>query len=70
MEFWYKDKDGQEFSISKYIVEYDEDSGTFSVCLYEKEWDENGKEYFQVGDEEFATYDEVLDFLKMGNVWQ
>ena len=70
MEFWYKDKDGQEFVISKYIVEYDEDSGTFSVCLYEKEWNENGKEYFQVGDEEFATYVEVLDFLKEGNVWQ
>ena len=63
--FLYEDDNGQ-FFISQYTVEYNEDAHTFIICLYTKDLDENLEEYFQVGSEEFATYDEVLNFLKKG----
>ena len=64
--FYYKDENDAVFFISKYTIEYNEDAHTYSVYLYESEWGDYGKEYYQVGDEEFATYDEVLNFLKEG----
>ncbi len=64
--FYYKDENDAVFFISKYTIEYNEDAHTYSVYLYEHEWGENGKEYFQVDDKEFSTYDEVLNFLKEG----
>tara|TARA_E500000178_G_scaffold342038_1_gene386678 strand:- start:221 stop:421 length:201 start_codon:yes stop_codon:yes gene_type:complete len=63
--FLYED-DNEQFFISQYTVEYNEDANTFSIYLYTKDLDENLEEYFQVGSEEFATYDEVLNFLKKG----
>ncbi len=66
--FLYEDDNGQ-FFISKYTVEYNEDSQTYSVRLYTKDLDEDLEKYFEVDEQEFATYDEVLNFLKKGEKW-
>jgi hypothetical protein len=55
---------GEVFFISQYTVEYNEDSHTYHVYLYGRGWQDDGKEYFQVDDKEFATYNEVLNFFK------
>ena len=63
--FLYEDDNGQ-FFIAKFTVEYNEDSQTYSVRLYTKDLDEDLEKYFEVDEQEFATYDEVLNFLKKG----
>ena len=63
--FLFKDDNGQ-FFISKFTVEYNEDSQTYSVRLYTKDLDEDLEKYFEVDEQEFATYNEVLNFLKKG----
>ena len=45
--FLYEDDNGQ-FFISKYTVEYNEDSQTYSVRLYTKDLDEDLEKYFEV----------------------
>tara|TARA_E500000318_G_scaffold31646_2_gene31431 strand:+ start:12744 stop:12944 length:201 start_codon:yes stop_codon:yes gene_type:complete len=65
--FLYEDDNGQ-FFISKFTVEYNEDSQTYSVRLYTKDLDEDLEKYFEVDEQEFATYDEVLNFLKKEEV--